>query len=221
MATNLSLADQVANAVTLHENTSPDVLTLAASGLSGYSVGLTQYDFHAHEGSTQGTQNLNDFISLLNETTSQTGLTTSQIATIQNAIQTLGGSSSITPGMVAMINQALATPGGVLFTNDLDGQDLATDVQGVQQLITAADTNKNGGGVLAAGNMNPQAVAELAAFVNQFGSSNPILSSFLSTGAGTLPGGKPVVSNGTLSLSDLNSNYFSQLGSGLIAAART
>jgi hypothetical protein len=72
----LSLADQVRNAVLAHEDTAPNVLTLGTTNLSGYSIGLTQFDFSQHAGEAVVET---DFKHLLDSTAQQTGLSATDI----------------------------------------------------------------------------------------------------------------------------------------------
>ncbi|NHN91560.1 hypothetical protein [Acetobacter sicerae] len=130
MATILTLREMVSNAIELNENTPANELSLANAGTSGYSVGLTQYDFGAHSdasGAAAGTDAQtvrSEFNSLLENTRSESGLAESQVNTIEQNIGVKGGSSAITPAMVEGVNKALTTSSGALFTSETDSQDL-------------------------------------------------------------------------------------------------
>ena len=208
MTTPVSLSDQVAAAVLEHESSNPAQLTLSIAQ-SGYSVGITQYDFaNKDQSNAQVQANLNNFVDLLNSTASETGLSAAQIQSIQSNITAIHGNPSVN-ALAQQIHQALATPAGLAFTQSLDVQDLDQDTSTVSGLIAAANSNPAGAGALANGALDPVAVAELSAYANQFGSVGK-LDTFLATGTVQIDG-NTLTSDGTLSLDDLNTNFFSKL----------
>ncbi|HJS85512.1 MAG TPA: hypothetical protein VJ779_08625 [Acetobacteraceae bacterium] len=172
MTSPVPCMDQVRNAIFGHENTAPNILSLARGGRSGYSVGFTQYDFHANLDDKITQQN---FRNLLDQTQAVSGLNPLQIETIMGGITALGGSQSVEP-YIPQINRALQTLQGWAFTTSADSQVLASDVQAVQGLLAA------GGG---RGAFNPNSpdytttIAELSEYVNQYGLHNPLLTTFL------------------------------------------
>ena len=214
MSTTLSIGDQIANAVILHEGGTLNTLGLAPTGKSGYSIGLTQYDFAQAVTSTgiptaAGQEILNEFASVLTDTQSVTGLSDDQINTIVTNIYSQHGSDLIVP-LIRQVNAALSTPEGLAFVQSVDTQDLQVDTTAVEDLI-AAGSEYPDATEFSNGNLDPQVVAELAAYVNVFGTSNPSLTEFLSTGSTILPNGIEVTSDGTLSVEDINTNFLPYL----------
>ncbi len=210
MGSQLPLADIIRNVIVQHEVGNnyavASSLSLAPTGQSGYSVGVTQFDFHANGNPIT----VSNFIVLLQSTTSISGLTPSQINSIASGITSLGGSSLVSP-YIQQINKSLQTVQGFAFVTATDAAVLAKDVDAVSMIIAAANQNPNGGGALAYGSLNATAVSELGEYVNAFGSSN-LLQSFLKGGPVTLPGSGIVVqSDGSLSLADINNNFISHL----------